>query len=297
MEQKIKLLDPKVLAKLSNLYLVARTAVEGLITGLHKGLYKGFSVEFYEHREYVPGDDLKYLDWKVFGRTDRLYLKTFREETNLRSYILLDISNSMNFSSLSITKLRYGIFLAASLSYLMVNQQDAVGLVTFDKEVRDFLKCSSTSTHLHSLLNILEGIKGGGETSIGEVIEKIVPSIKKRSLIILISDLLDNPENVIKGLSHFRHKHHEVIVFQILDPAEVYFPYEGSCEFFDLETNEKIAVDVPYVMETYRRIFREFLEGYRKSFSERNIDYQVALTDKPFDNFLYNYLNVRSKFK
>jgi uncharacterized protein (DUF58 family) len=295
MENKNILLDPKILAKISNLSLVARTAVEGFISGMHKGLYKGSSVEFYEHREYVPGDELKYLDWKIYARTDRLYLKTFREETNLKSYILLDISNSMNFASGEISKLQYSIMLAASLSYLMINQSDAVGIVTFDKEIRDFIKASSASSHFHYLIDVLEKISPAGKTATGQVLEKIAPYFKKRSLIILISDLFDRQDKVIKGLSHFKHRKHEVLVFHIMDPAELNFPYNERCEFYDMETKEKITVDASYIKQDYHRLMNDFLTNYRKSFVERNIDYRTASTDIPFDQFLYDYLNIRNK--
>ncbi|HDN97886.1 MAG TPA: DUF58 domain-containing protein, partial [bacterium] len=215
MENRKKLLDPKFLAKISNLYLVARTVVEGFISGLHRSLYKGFSVEFFEHREYSAGDDLRYLDWKVFARTDRLYLKTFREETNVKGYILLDTSASMGYRSKEISKLEYGIFLSASLSYLMISQKDAVGLITFDKDIKSFIKPMSTTFHLHTLIENLKNLKPGRETSLSDVLNKIATAIKRRSLIILISDLFDEPESVMKGLSHFKSKHHEIIVFHI----------------------------------------------------------------------------------
>ena len=297
MEKPTKLLDPKVLTKLSNLYLVAKTVVEGFISGLHKSLHKGFSVEFSEHREYVPGDDLRYLDWKVFGRTDRLYIKVYREETNLQSYILLDTSNSMNYKSNSLSKLEYGVFLAASLGYLMVSQKDAVGLTTFDSEIKNFIKPAATTSHLHYFIENLKNVKPGKKTSLGDVLNKIAPYIKRRSLIILISDLFDDPEKVIKGLAHFRHKHHEVIVFQILDPAEIQFPFNGDYEFVDMETGERVKTDTSYIKNTYKNVFQEFLSQYRKSCSENNISYVKAVTETPFDYFLYRYLTRRVKYK
>jgi len=292
-----EILDPKVLAKLSNLYLVARTVVEGFIAGIHRSIYKGFSVEFFEHREYSPGDDLKYLDWKVFGRTDRLYLKTFREETNLRSYLLLDISNSMNYKSDTVSKLEYGTFLAASLSYLMLKQRDAVGLVTFDSEVRTFIKPSSSPLQLHHLVENLKNINSKERTSIGEVLHKIAGNIKRRSLIILISDLLDNPNEIINGLTHFIHKHHEVIVFQLLDPAELSFPFRGQYEFVDLETKEKVRADALSIKPAYKKLFQEFLDFYKKSCAERKIDYVRGVTETPLNQFLYQYLNRRAQYK
>ncbi|RKY30757.1 MAG: DUF58 domain-containing protein [Candidatus Omnitrophota bacterium] len=295
MENQKKLLDPKFLAKISNLYLVARTVVEGFISGLHRSLYKGFSVEFFEHREYSAGDDLRYLDWKVFARTDRLYLKTFREETNVKGYILLDTSASMGYRSKEISKLEYGIFLSASLSYLMISQKDAVGLITFDKDIKSFIKPMSTTFHLHTLIENLKNLKPGRETSLSDVLNKIATAIKRRSLIILISDLFDEPESVMKGLSHFKSKHHEIIVFHILDPYEISFPFSGNYEFVDMETNEKVAVDADYIRDTYRNLFDDFLDFYRVNCSKKNISYALGKTDTPFDYFLYQYLSRRAK--
>ncbi|HNQ35519.1 MAG TPA: DUF58 domain-containing protein, partial [bacterium] len=220
MAEDRRLLDPAVLARLSNLYLVARTVVEGSLTGLHRSLHKGSSVEFAEHREYAPGDDPRYLDWRVFGRTDRLYVKTFREETNLKSLILLDASGSMAYRGRGLSKLEYAVYLAAGLSYLMVNQKDAVGLMVFDSAVRRMVKPASTSRHLHHLLEQLQVTAAAETTNLGEVLHTIAARARRRSLIILISDLLDDPERVLKGLVHFRHKYHEVLVFQVLDPVE-----------------------------------------------------------------------------
>ncbi len=297
MESPKKLLDPKVLVKLSNLYLVARTVVEGFISGLHRSLYKGFSVEFFEHREYSPGDDLRYLDWKVFARTDRLYLKTFREETNVKGYILLDTSASMGYRSEEISKLEYGIFLAASLSYLMISQKDAVGLITFDKDINSFVKPMSTTLHLHNLIENLKNLKPGRETSLSDVLNKIAPTIKRRSLIILISDLFDDPQSVMKGLSHFKYKHHEIIVFHILDPSEIIFPFSGQYEFVDMETGERIVADADYIRGTYRNLLNEFLNFYKVNCSQKNISYALGRTDTPFDYFLYQYLSRRAKYK
>lgn len=292
-----KLLDPKILSRFSNLYLLAKTGVEGFISGLHRGLYKGFSVEFYEHREYVPGDDIKYIDWKIYGRTDKLFLKTFKEEINLKCYIVLDTSNSMKFATNGISKLQYGIYLSALLSYIMINQRDAVGLITFDREIKHFISASAKRKHLYHLLEILENIKPEGETSIKSVMEKAIPSIKKRSLIIIISDFFDKPDELVKGILHFKHNHHEVICFQILDPMEVEFDYNGICEFYDMENGKKIPVNATSIKSEYQKLINEFLNHLKKNFVKNQIDYVVSRTDKPFDLFLYNYLKIRNKTK
>jgi len=297
MDKSVKILDPKTLAKLGNLSLVAKTIVEGFISGLHRSIHKGASVEFAEHRQYVHGDDPKYLDWKVYGRTDRLYVREFREETNLKSYILLDASNSMNYSSRtdSITKFTYAQYLAGCLSYLMTKQKDATGLVVFDSDIKNFVKPASTRTHFHYLVNNIENLTPGNDTNIGDVLHKIANHIKRRSLIILMSDLFDDQESVIKGLAHFRHKHHEVIVFHIIDRAEMDFPFEGFKDFIDMETNEKIPVDTASIRATYQRVFNQFTTFYQRACSERGISYAKTVTQTPFDYFLYQFLELRSR--
>ncbi len=289
-------IDPKVLAKFSSLYLVAKTVVEGFITGLHKSYYKGFSVEFAEHREYTAGDDLRYLDWKVFARTDRMYIKVFREETNVKSYILLDASASMRYTSHSVSKLEYGAMLASALSYLMISQKDAVGLATFDTALRTLVKPASTSAQLHFLADRLEHTQPGGRTSLGPVLASVAPHIKRRSLIILISDLLDDPEAVMKGLARFKHHRHELIVFHLFDPAEVSFPFTGQHEFVDPETGEKIAADALTVKAGYKKAVDEFCGSFRKHCVSNDISYAHTTTDTPFDYFLYQYLTMRAKY-
>jgi uncharacterized protein (DUF58 family) len=292
--ERESLLDPKILVKFSNLYLVAKTVVEGFITGLHKSPYRGFSVEFSEHREYTPGEDLRYLDWKVFGRTDRFYIKVFKEETNLKCYIILDVSNSMNYKSGPVTKIEYGTLLSAVLSYLMIKQKDAVGLVIFDSDVKTFINPVSTTQHLHYLIQTLEKTRPGErKTSIGMVLNKVVQNIKKRSLIILISDLFDDPVTTMRGISHLRHKHHEVVVFHLLDPYETDLPFTGDCEFLDMETGEKLAANALSLKDSYRKNLQEFLDNIRKNCIENKVDYVKTITNNPFDYFLYNYLEKR----
>ena len=295
MEKTGSILDPKALAKLSSLTLIARTVVEGFISGLHRSLHKGASVEFSEHREYTPGDDPRYLDWKVYGRTDRLYIKDFREETNLKSYILLDASNSMKYGG-ELRKLDYAIFLAASLGYLMVRQKDAVGLVVFDSRVRKFIKPSATTNHFHFLIENLKNVEPGERTALGEVLHHAATHVRRRGLIILISDLFDEPEQVMKGLSHFKHKHHEVIVFHVLDRKESEFPFEGYRDFVDMETGERVPADAFAVRNAYRHVFREFLSYYQRNCADANMSYARAFTDESFDRFLYRYLTARSKY-
>jgi len=297
MENSSKILDPKILARFANLSLVAKTIVEGFISGLHRSIHKGASIEFAEHRQYAVGDDPRYLDWKVYGRTDRLYIREFREETNLKAYILLDASNSMNysFSPDTITKFVYAKCLAGCLAYLMMKQNDSTGLVVFDSEIRNFIKPSSTRSHFHYLIENIENLETEKDTNIGETLHKIANLIKRRSLIILISDLFDDQDAVIKGLAHFKHRHHEVIVLHVLDKAEIDFPFENFKDFIDMETNQKIPVDGQAIRNTYTRVFNQFLSFYQKACSERNINYTRAVTQTPFDYFLYNFLQLRSR--
>lgn len=297
MEKNTETLDFHLFSRFSNLYLVAKNVVEGFISGLHKSPHKGSSIEFFEHRKYVPGDDIRYLDWKVFARTDRFYIKTFREETNLKSYVLLDISNSMNFTTTGLTKLQYGVYLAASLSYLMINQKDAVGLVLFDSGIKTFIKPASTRVHLYNIMEILKTIKSGEETSISKILKEIALSEKKRGLIILISDLLDEPEDVIKHLSLFKHKHHDVIVFHILDPEEISLSMEGNYQFIDMETGEKLDADAVSLRKAYRQAIEGYVSFYKKECAKKNISYTLANTLTNFDRFLWTYLEMRTKGK
>ncbi len=297
MGKNSEFLDSRMFSRFSNLYLMAKSMVEGFISGLHKSIHKGYSVEFFEHRKYVPGDDLRYIDWKVFARTDRLYIKTFREETNLKSYILLDTSNSMSFSTSTLSKLQYGVYLAASLSYLMISQKDAVGLVLFDSGIRTLIKPASTKNHLYKIMETLQTITPGEKTSISKILNEMALYEKKRGLIILISDLLDSPENVMKYLSLFKHKHHDVIVFHVLDPEEISLSMEGSYQFIDMETGEKLNADALSLRKAYRQTMEEHISFYKKECAKKNISYTLAKTLTPFDKFLWTYLETRAKIK
>jgi uncharacterized protein (DUF58 family) len=285
--------DPNILVKFANLSLIAKTVVEGFIAGLHQSPHRGFSVDFSEHRQYTPGEDLRYLDWKVFGKTDRFYVKVYKEETNLKAYILLDISNSMNYGSKAVTKLQYGVMLASILSYIMVKQRDSVGLVTFDTDIQEFIHPVSTVSHLQNIFSSLENITPGKETSIGKVLDKISLNIKKRSLVILLSDLMDEQDEIMRGLSHFRHRHNEVIVLHLLDPVELQFPFTGDCEFQDMENGEKVLAGTSYLKDVYLKLMKEFILSIRKGCGEKRIEYATTSTDTLFDSFLYNYLKSR----
>ncbi len=294
MRTRYKYLDPILLAKLSNLNLIARLVVEGFISGLHKSPFKGFSVEFSEYREYSPGDDLRWIDWKVFGKSDKYFIKEFQEETNLKCYIILDTSRSMLYGK-KMNKMTYASYLAASLGYLMIRQRDSVGLITFDNKIRKFIPPKSNPTHLKNILIELERIKSENDTNITDAFHNLAERIKRRGLIIVISDLIDEPDTVARGLAHFRHKKHEVIIFHILDKEELDFSFDSLTEFVDLETNEKILVFPQFIREYYQKNINSFINQYKSKCAEHYIDYLPISTATPLDISLITYLSKRTR--
>ncbi len=293
-----KYLEPEALAKLANLNLVARLVVEGFISGLHRSSYRGISVEFAQHREYIPGDDPKHLDWKVFARTEKYYVKQYEEETNLKAHILVDASASMAYKSAgSLSKFEYACFLAASLAYLMVKQQDSVGLVTFDETIRKNIPPKPGATHLKVILDCLEKTNPGKETHIKGIFRDFSQMVKRRGLIIVISDLLDEPSEVISGLRHFRHRKHEVIVFHLLDHEELTFPFTKTTVFSDLETGERLTVNPGSIRQQYMDSINEFLKEYKQGCFESDMDYFDVDTSTPFDICLSSYLVRRQKLR
>ena len=231
-------LDPAALAKIGNLELIAKFVVEGFISGLHKSPYHGFSVEFAQYRQYMPGDDIKHLDWKAYGRTNRYYIKQFEEETNLNCYLFLDTSESMTYGSGDLTKLQYASYLIASIAYFMAKQRDAVGFAYFDAKLHEYLPARSSPAHLHAILLTLERLKTDKLTRMGEPIHQIAERLTKRGLVILISDLYEeNPDTVVNALEHLRYDGHEVIVFHILDHQELEFAFDRVARFVDAETD------------------------------------------------------------
>lgn len=319
-----KYLIPGVVARLSNMELRAKLVVEGFMSGLHKSPYHGFSVEFAEHRQYIPGDDLKFMDWKIFARTERYYIKQFEEETNLKSYILLDISKSMDFSSQSgnsiknrsknlfskvlnrsfesskesdrvITKLEYASYLAASLSYLMLMQRDAISLTTYDVKRQNYIPPRATPSNLRMILNTLASVKPSNQTGTAASLNEIASGIKRRGLVIVLSDLFDEPEEVVKALKHFRFMNNEVIVFQILDPMEMNFLEGNPVTLIDMETKEEMYSQPFAIQKAYKETIKEFLENYKKKLKNNGIDYEVLSTETPFDKALLSYLGKRAK--
>jgi len=288
--------EPQRVARLANLSIVARQVVEGFISGLHRSPHRGFSVEFSEHREYSPGDDLRHLDWVAWGRTDRYYIKQYEQETNLRAYVLLDISASMNYRyEAPRTKLEYGCFLTACLTYLMARQQDVAGVIAFDDDVRLHLPPASTPAHLDRVFTGLEKLEPGKLTAIARTFHHLAERIAKRGFVIIISDLYDDPAAVMNALQHFCYKKHQVILFHVVDPAELELPFKRMTNFVDLETGEKVQVDPRLLRDAYRDEVSAFVERYRKECSDRNIEYVLAPTDTPYDRMLLNYLARRRR--
>ena len=292
---KRKYLRPETVALLNSMSLRARLVVEGYIIGHHRSPYHGFSVEFAEHRSYGPGDEIKHIDWKLFGKTDRLYVKRYEEETNLRAHIILDTSKSMLYSSAEVSKLSYANSLAASLSYLMINQQDAVGLARFSESIDSFIQPKARPSHLNLILSQLDDKDSGNDTQIGNVLHKLADRIKKRGMVILISDLLDKPENIMKGLKHFRHQNQEVIVFHIQDRKESEFDFDTRTKFFDMETGEEIVTEPWHIRSNYNELISKLESNYKSNCRENLIDYVPLFTDQSLDIGITEYLIKRSK--
>ena len=288
-------LDPAVVARLGTLELKARTIVEGFLSGLHRSPFKGFSVEFAEYRQYIPGDDLSTIDWKVFARSDRYYVKKFEEETNLDAHLMLDVSGSMGYGSTAMTKFEYGACLAASLAYLMNRQRDAVGLTAFDDKIVEMLPAGSRPGHLRNILLTLDRLKLGRETNVSKPLQQIVDSLSKRGLVVLISDLFDDPDAVIRSLKHFQFRGNDVIVFQVLDPDEIDFPFERATKFEDLETSEEILAVPALVRDHYVKEMGTLIERYRRELGAAGIDYQLLSTKRPLELALMSYLSTRSR--
>jgi len=290
----LKYLQPSVVAQLANMELRAKLVVEGFITGLHKSPYHGFSVEFTEHRQYMPGDDIKHLDWKVYGKTDRFFIKQFEEETNLKAYLILDVSKSMSYASEgNISKYEYSSYLAAALAYLMMEQRDAVGLTLYDEKIRLSLPPSAKKSYLKEILRGLENNKPENATATAETLNTIAEQIKRRGLIIVFSDLFDKPESVLTALKHFRYRGNELIVIQVLDSLELSFDFGTDAIFKDLETNEEIQTQPVHIQREYKNSIKEFINFYKKECLDNNIDYVLLNTNTPFDKALFEYLNKR----
>jgi uncharacterized protein (DUF58 family) len=298
----MRLLDPEALAKVHRLSLVARGVVEGFVTGRHRSPYKGFSIEFAEHRQYAAGDDLRDLDWRVLAKSDRYYIKQYIEETNLRSVILLDASGSMAYTGeraakhdgQRLSKFQYATYLAASLAHLMIHQQDAVGLVTFDAAVRRYIPSRSRSSHLQAILRELSTTEPGAETAVAPILHDIADRAHRRGLMIVISDLFDEPADLRKALHHFRYRKHEVLLLHVMAEEELTFPFEKWSEFHDLEaTVREIRVDPRSIRAEYVEHVRKYCQELESGAGQMQIDYVRLKTSEPFDAALAGYLARR----
>jgi uncharacterized protein (DUF58 family) len=291
-----KYLNPQTLAELQGLELKARLIVEGYVSGLHKSPYHGFSIEFAEHREYVQGDDLRYVDWKVFGKSDRYYLKQYEEETNFACYFLLDTSESMLYRSEkgSVTKLGYAQYVCAALSYLILKQQDAVGLATFDNAVRNFVRAGSHPSHLKQVCHVMDIAGAMGETSMGPIFHDLSERIKKRGLVVILSDLFDDVASLMLGLKHFRHRRHEVLVLQVIDPAEQDFPFQDPTLFKGLEGLPEQLTEPRSLRTAYQSEFEAFLKSIRRGCRDLHMDYTLLRTDQSLDVALRTFLTGRA---
>ena len=292
---ELRFLDPAVLARLGTLELKARTIVEGFLSGLHRSPFKGFSVEFAEYRQYMPGDDLTTIDWKVYARSDRHYVKKFEEETNLDCYLLLDVSASMGYGSRGVTKLQYASMLAGSLAYLMHRQRDAVGLTAFDEQIVSMLPASSRPGHVRGLLVTLDRLTTAHKTNVAKPLHLLADALTRRGLVVLISDLLDDPAAIIRGLKHFQFRGIDVIVFHILDPDELDFPFDRPTRFEDLETSEEIMAVPGAVRDHYLKEMGALIERYRRELGASGIDCQLLNTHHPLELALLSYLSTRAR--
>jgi uncharacterized protein (DUF58 family) len=290
-----KFFDPDGLSRLGNLELVARQVVEGFLTGRHRSPYHGFSVEYLDHRPYVPGDELRSLDWKILARTDKYHVKLFQDETNLRATILLDCSRSMAFQSGKLSKLQWGSYLAAALTHLLLRQNDAVGLALFDNSVRTYLPPKARPTQFRRILELLEPQPASNDTDVGAVLHDVAERVRRRGLVIVISDLIDDVVKVADGLQHFRHNGHEVLVIHVMDDAELNFPYDRVTRFKDMEGVGRVVANAKTLRSRYLTRIQQFLEGVKAACFERDISYLLANTNEGYDQFLAAYLEKRSR--
>jgi uncharacterized protein (DUF58 family) len=287
--------DPEGLARVNNMELVARQVVEGFLTGRHRSPYHGFSVEYLDHRAYTPSDELRTIDWKILARTDKYYVKLFEDETNLRAHILVDCSRSMAFQSGDVNKLTWGSYLAAALAYLMLHQNDAVGLVVFDSEIRHLLPPKARPTQFRRILELLDHNYSREDTDVGAVLHDVAERIPRRGLVILISDLIDDESKIADGLMHFRHNNHEVVVFHVMDDAELTFPYDRLTRFKDMEGVGRLVANPKSLRERYLTRIKAFVDGIQTVCHERKIAYNLANTKEQYAQFLAAYLEKRAR--
>lgn len=291
-----KHLDPQTLARLQGIQVRARHIVEGFIAGTHRSPHRGFSIEFAEHRDYAPGDDLRYVDWKVFGRTDKYHVKQFEDETNLICNLVVDVSESMRYQGPDslLSKLEYAQSLAAALAWLILRQQDAVGMTTFDQEIRAMLPPSGSPLQLQQVLEVLESPETPAKTSMGPIFHELATRLTRRGLVLVISDFFDDIQSLMAGLRHLRYRRHDVLLLQVLDPAEIEFPFRRPTMFRGLEQMPHLLADPHSIRKAYRREIQTFLNTLRSEALSNRIEYCLARTDEPADSVLRNFLHTRN---
>ena len=297
-QKHVNYLDPVLLSRLDNMELVARCAVEGFFSGLHPSPFHGFSVEYSDHRAYQYGDELKYLDWKMYSRSDKLYIKQFQQETNVNVYMLLDSSKSMSFADEGcVSKLDYGSYLTAAMCYMMLKQNDSVSLTLFDENIRQWIPPRSRSTHLHQILKVLNANKPQGRTNLASVLHDLAERTNRRGVVVLISDLLDDVEDIKSGLAHLKYLKHDVVVFHTLDRQEINLDYEDQIQFEDLESGEIARVFPKSIQKTYRENVQRYLDEVQAVTGVNEIGYVLLNTSESLSKALLAYLNLRNKMR
>jgi uncharacterized protein (DUF58 family) len=293
--QPTRFIDPATLTRISSLELVARTVVEGFISGLHRSPHLGFSVNFAEYRHYHPGDDIRRVDWKVFGRTDRFYIKEYEGETNTAVNLILDCSRSMAYGSKGLTKLEYGQYLTASLAYFAFKQRDGVGFAAYDHQVREHIPARGSVGHLNTVLHAIERLSSHERTSFAEPLVAVAERLRRRGITILVSDLYDDPEKVMIGLRNLAFRGNDVIVFHLMDPSELIFDFDKSAQFVDMETTEEMHVIPDFLRKEYLRLIREQIAAFETECQKDRMDYMLIDTSKPLDQALFTYLARRAQ--
>jgi uncharacterized protein (DUF58 family) len=288
-------MDPTALARFGRLELIARLVVEGVMSGLHRSPFKGFSVEFAEHRQYGPGDEIRHIDWRAFGKTDRYFVKEYEEETNLKAYLVVDSSGSMGYAGRTASKFEHARRLAASLAYLMISQRDAVGLVTFDTDLRAMIPPRSAPGHFSVVCRALEAARTGGETPLSGILHALAERIRRRGLVVILSDGFDRLDDLTAALRHLRHRRHEVLFFHTLAPEEEEFPFRRPARFRSLErADHQLRVDPTALRAAYLERFGAFCRGLKEQVQSMEADYHRASTAEPVERTLLDYLSARS---
>jgi uncharacterized protein (DUF58 family) len=290
------ILSSRQLQTFRKLELTARSVVEGFVTGLHRSPYKGYAVEFAEHRQYMPGDDFKHIDWKLMGKRDRYYVKQYEEDSSLRAYLVVDTSGSMGYKSGKHTKLDYARWIAAVFSHVLLQQNDGVGLITCDSKLNSYLPARNTLSHLRNLTRILRDTRPGEDTGLGNVLHTLATLIKRRALVIIISDFFDSVDEIRLALNHFAHKHHEVILYQVLDRHELNFPFSRLTRFDSLENSyHRVTVEPERLREEYQSQFKDHQRQLQKTCHDLHMDLAKMVTDEPFEENIAKYLTMRGR--